>query len=403
MSLDVEKIRQDFPAINGPGKAPIYLDNACVTLRPQQVIEAMNQYYAEHPSCHRRSVHKFGKRTTEGYEQAKKTLQKFINANDHSEIIFTKNATEAINIVAHQFPFKPEDVILISDLEHNSNFLPWQVTAKQQKLTLKMFSLGADLTFDMDKFKAQLKSDVKLVSVVHTSHVTGYTLPLKEIIELAHDHGAFVMVDAAQSAAHIPLDVQELDVDFLAFSFHKMLGPSGMGCLYAKKKHLEAMNPFLMGGETVDDVSHNSYVLAPIPERFEAGLQNYAGALGVSAAVTYLENIGMEQVHQHIQSLNEYISNELGQMAKVHLIGPASAEHRSGIVNFYVDDMDSGELSIILDQTHNIMTRSGVHCCHAGYKRYRLPESLRASLYVYNTMDEAKVFVDTIQKIVQFF
>ncbi len=403
MSLNVESIRADFPALQDKKARYIYMDNACVTLRPQAVIDAMNAYYTSHPSCHRRSVHKFGRQTTSKYEEAKRSVRDFIRAEDADEIIFTRNATESINLVANEFPFSDGDSILTSDLEHNSNYIPWLVAAKTRGLKHKIFSLSDDLSFDRDKFVKQLQTGVKLVSVVHTSHVTGVTLPLKEIIELSHDHGAFVLVDAAQSVAHKPIDVQALDVDFLAFSFHKMLGPSGMGCLYAKKKHLQAMHPFVVGGETVDDVSYNSFVLTKIPERFEAGLQNYAGACGVTAAIDYLRQVKLENIQAHVADLNQYITDAIGGLDKIRLIGPADSAARSGIINFAVEGMDAGELSILLDQTSNIMVRSGVHCCHAGYKRYRLPESVRVSLYLYNTRDEADTLIQTIKQIVEHF
>lgn len=405
MSWDIDKIRKDFPALQQTikGKPPVYFDNACVTLRPTQVIEAMDAYYREHPSCHRRSIHKFGKATTASYEKAKKTVQKFINATDSDEIIFTKNATEAINIVAHGLTFQSGDVILTTTLEHNSNFLPWQFVAQRADAQLKTIVLKDDLTFNLEGFKQLLTDEVKLVAVPHKSHITGYTYPVKEIIRLAHGAGAVVLIDAAQSAAQQDIDVKHLDADFLAFSFHKMLGPSGMGCLYGKKIYLNNLNPVFIGGETVDDVSHNSFTLTKVPERFEAGLQNYGGAQGVTAAIEYLQHLGLERIRRHISELNALVSEAIVKLPKVRILGPADPAERGGILNFIIEDMDAGELSIILDQTDNIMTRSGVHCCHAGYKRHNLPPSLRASFYLYNTEQEVQLFVDRLQKIVQFF
>jgi len=405
MSFDSNKIREDFPSLARveKGKQPVYFDNACVTLRPRQVMEAMNEYYNVHPSCHKRSVHKFGIKTTSAYEQAKKSVQKFINAKSTDEIVFTKNATESINIVANGLNFEKGDKILTSSLEHNSNFLPWQVVSKKKETVLRIFGLAEDLTFDRERFVALLSEGAKLVSIVHTSHITGYTFPVEEIIRLSHEHGALVLIDGAQSIAHHTIDVQKLDADFFAFSFHKMLGPSGMGCLYAKKKHLENMDPLYIGGETVDDVSANSYVLSKVPDRFEAGLQNYAGALGVTAAIEYLNRAGLPEIRSHVNRINRLITDGIKNLPKIRIIGPQDPDLRSGIVNFYVENMDSGELSILLDQTENIMTRSGVHCCHAGYKRHRLTPSLRVSLYAYNTEEEARLFIETLKKIVQFF
>jgi len=405
MPVNFEKVREDFPALSQitKGKPPIYFDNACMTLRPRQVVEAMNKYYFEHPSCHKRAVHKFGEMTTQEYKKAREAVQKFIHAKESQEIIFTKNTTEAINLVANSFAFKRGDVILTTELEHNSNYLPWQIVCKKQGLELKRFTLSQDLTFDLDKFKTVLSSGVRMVSIFHRSHVTGYALPVEEIIKLAHESRSLVLIDGAQSAPHQHIDVQKLDADFYAFSFHKMLGPTGMGCLYAKKELLENMSPYMIGGETVDDVDYDSFVLSKLPDRFEAGLQNYAGAMGVTAAISYLTRIGMGNIHQHITNLNEYITNEIQAIPKVILLGPQDPHLRGGIINFYIQDMDSGELSILLDQTNNIMTRSGVHCCHAWYKRNNWPPTLRVSMYFYNTMEEANIFVETLKKIVQYF
>ncbi len=405
MSFDVNAIRNDFPALQRTikGKAPVYFDNACMTLRPQPVIDAMARYYREHPSCHRRSIHKFGKETTSAYEKSKKAVRKFINAKEADEIIFTRNATGGVNIVAHGLTFQAGDSILTTTLEHNSNFLPWQLVAKRAGAKLVPVPLTQELTFDMEAFQKALTDEVKLVAVPYKSHITGYTLPVKEIIRMAHAKGAVVLIDAAQSAAHDDIDVQDLDADFLVFSFHKMLGPSGMGCLFGKKAYLENLTPVFIGGETVDDVSHNSYTLTKVPERFEAGLQNYGGAMGVTAAVEYLERVGLTAVRSHLTNLNTLITEAISGLPKVRILGPAAAGERGGIVNFMIDGMDAGELSIILDETDNIMTRSGVHCCHAGYKRHNLSPSLRVSLYMYNTEQEANLFVDRLKKIVHFF
>jgi len=270
-------------------------------------------------------------------------------------------------------------------------------------LELKTFSLSQDLTFDLDKFKSALNAGAKLVAVFHTSHITGYSLPINEIVRLSHQHGALVLIDGAQSVPHQNIDVMKLDADFFVFSFHKMLGPSGMGCLYGKKVLLECLEPTMMGGEAVDDVDYNSYLPSKIPDRFEAGLQNYAGAMGVTAAIHYLKSIGMNRIYKHISQLNEFVTNEISGIPEIKLLGPRDARVRSGIINFYIEGMDSGELSILLDQANNIMTRSGVHCCHPWYKKNKWPETLRVSMYLYNTSDEAHIFINTIRKIVRHF
>lgn len=405
MAYNIERIREDFPALgqNIGGKLPIYFDNACVTLRPRSVVETMDEYYFKYPGCHRRAIHKFGKITTAQYQKARETVRGFINAKESNEIIFTRNTTESINLIANSFPFKEGDVILTTDLEHNSNLIPWQVLSKRKRVVHKIFSLNKDFTFDLEKFKELLTQGVKLVSVFHTSHVIGFSLPVEQIIQLAHKYGALVLLDCAQSIGHKDIDVKKLDVDFLAFSFHKALGPSGMGALYGKQEFLDSMVPFLVGGETVDDADYNSFSLSPVPDRFEAGLQNYAGAIGSGAALNYLKAIGLKNIQEQELRLNDFITKGISNLPRVKLIGPQNPELRGGIINFYLEDMDSGELSIILDQTNNIMVRSGFHCSHPWYKKYNLPPTIRVSVYFYNTIEEAEVFTQTLKKITDHF
>ena len=300
MAYNINKIREDFPALgqNIGGKLPIYFDNACMTLRPKKVIEAIDEYYLKYPGCHRRAIHKFGKATTAQYQKAREIVRGFINAKESKEIIFTRNTTESINLIANSFRFKEGDVVVTTDLEHNSNLIPWQMLSKRKKVVHKIFSLNEDFTFDLEKFKEVLAQGVRLVSIFHTSHVVGSSLPVEQIIQLAHRYQTLVLLDCAQSIGHKDIDVKKLDVDFLAFSFHKALGPSGMGALYAKQELLCNMVPFLVGGETVDDADYNSFSLSPVPDRFEAGLQNYAGTIGSGAALNYLKAIGMKSIQE---------------------------------------------------------------------------------------------------------
>ncbi len=405
MAYCIEKIRDDFPALHQliRGKPPIYFDNACMTLKPSEVIEAMNDYYFIHPACHKRAIHKFGEMTTLRYQRAREAVREFINAQEPQEVVFTRNTTEGINLVAHSFPFKRGDVVLTTDLEHNSNLLPWQVLSKTRGTIHKVFPLSHDFTFDLRRFEDVLGQGVKLVSVFHSSHITGCVLPVKDIIRLSHQYGALVLIDGAQSVAHQKIDVLELDADFFAFSFHKMFGPTGMGALYAKRPLLENMPPFLVGGETVEDVDYTSFILSEIPDKFEAGLQNYAGALGAEAAVKYLIKVGIEAIRRHELKLNSFITGEILGLPKFKLLGPEDPALRTGIINFFIEDMDSGEVSILLDRTNNIMVRSGVHCAHAWYKKYNLLPSVRVSLSFYNTIEEAKIFVQTLKEIIKHF
>lgn len=402
MAPDLDIIRKDFPPLRSE-KPPVYFDNACTTLRPVQVVEAMNAYYYEHPSCHKRAVHAFGKKTSARYDSARETARDFINAKEAAEIVFTRNSTEGLNLVAFAFPFKEGDTVITTDLEHNSNTIPWRRLRDRGKITYRVLPVGPDGNFDLDRFRELVKSGARLVSVFSHSHVMGIASPLKEIVEIAHEHGAIVLVDAAQTALHEKIDVRALDIDFLVLSFHKMLGPSGMGLLYGKRELLDSMEQFLTGGETVEDVAEDSFVPSALPEKFEAGLQNYAGALGAEAAIGYLKAAGHPNFREHETSLNRIITEGILKLDKFHIIGPEDPARRGSIVNFYVDGMDSGEISILLDKSARIMTRSGDHCAHSWYRKYKIPPGLRASLSFYNTADEATLFVEVLANFAKYY
>ncbi|MDP6942677.1 MAG: aminotransferase class V-fold PLP-dependent enzyme, partial [Myxococcota bacterium] len=356
-------------------------------------------------SCHKRAVHKFGAETSRRLDEAREAIRRHLNVPKTGQVVFTRNTTESINLVANAFRFRQGDVVLTSDAEHNSNLLPWQFLQKRGKADHRMFSVPVDAALtDLGELERELATGaVRLVSVFHTSHVTGMTLPIAEITALAHQHGALVLVDAAQGLAHHPIDVHALDVDFLAVSFHKAFGPSGMGALYGKTDHLERLDPFLIGGETVEDVDYQSCELSAVPARFEAGLLNYAGALGSARALEYLGSLGHDQLQAHELALNRLITERLAGLSNVSMVGPPAAEQRGSIVNMRVHGMDAGELSILLDKTKNIMTRAGVHCCHAWYRKHSLPPTLRVSLSAYNTIEEATVFADTMEQMVRHF
>lgn len=403
--MNLAGYRADFPLLDGKtrGDTPIYFDNACTTLRPVQVVEAMNEYYFDHPSCHRRAAHALGRKTSERYESSREAIRKFINAAEAEEIIFTRNVTEGINLIAATFPFRDGDVVLTTDMEHNSNLVPWMRLCRNRKIIHKKIPIARDKGIDLDRFQEALRSGVRLVSIFANSHVTGIASPLEDIVRISHEHGAKVLVDAAQTPLHRRIDVRKIGADFLVLSFHKMLGPSGMGALYGKREHLEALPSFLVGGETVEDVDARSFVESAIPYKFEAGLQNCAGAMGAKAAIEYLDRVGFDHIQKNELELNCSISRELQRMDKVRLIGPSDPALRGPIVNFTVEGLDSGELSILLDKTAGIMTRSGVHCAHSWYHAHQLSPSLRVSLAFYNTQKEADVFVRTMRDIIEYF
>lgn len=397
--LDVEKMREDFKILNG-GKAPVYFDSACMSLKPNLVVEAINDYYFNFPACAGRSSHKLGDKVTKKIQETRQLVMKFINADNENEIIFTRNTTEGINLLANSFNFQKGDVVLITDKEHNSNLVPWLVLRDKIGIQVKILSSKEDNTFDLEKF-SELVQGVKLVSMVHTSNLDGVTNPVKEIIEIAHKNNALVLLDAAQSIPHKKIDVKDLDVDFLAFSGHKMLGPTGTGVLYGKYKLLEKLSPFIVGGETVEYTTYDDYKMLPLPEKFEAGLQDYAGIIGLGEAIKYLEKIGFDDITKHELKLNAYITDEMLKIPKIKIIGPKDPALRAGIINFYIENTDMHKFALMLDNMANICIRSGQHCVHSYFDSRKIKNSARVSLYFYNTMEEAELFIKNLNKIIK--
>lgn len=397
--LDVYKIRQDFKLLNGKD-APIYLDSGCMSLKPDVVVEAMNDYYYNFPACAGRSAHKLGDRVTKKVKEARGLIAKFINAKDENEIIFTRNTTEGINLLANSLGLQKGDTVLISDKEHNSNLVPWLLLRDRVGIEVKIIPSNEDGSFNIDNF-SKIIDGVKLVSIVHTSNLDGYTNPVKEIIEIAHKNNALVCLDVAQSIPHRKIDVQELDVDFLAFSGHKMMGPTGTGVFYGKSKLLEKLSPFLVGGDTVEFSTYDNYKMLPIPDKFEAGLQNYAGIIGFGEAVKYLSQFDFKDIAEHELRLNTYITNELQKIPQIKIIGPKDPKYRSGIIDFYIDGIDMHKFAIMLDEMANIEIRSGQHCVHSWFADKKCLNSARVSLYLYNTMEEAEAFITNLNKIIK--
>lgn len=400
--MNVEKIRDDFPILKSKidGKPVVYMDNACMTLKPRQVIESINNYYYEFPGCAGRSMHKIAKTVTDEVDKARVTVQKFIGARKAEEIIFTRNTTEGINLVASSIGLKSTDVVVLSSKEHNSNLLPFQ---RLTKCGVKLEIVGSDQNGELDlkELKEKLNDNVKLVSMGHTRNLDGSTIDAKEVIKLAHKAGAKVLLDAAQSAPHRELNVKSLDVDFLAFSGHKMLGPTGTGVLYGKEKFLKDMSPYNVGGETVIDATYTEAKWEDLPHKFEAGLQHYAGIIGLAEACRYLKNIGMKNIEQHETKLNQIITEGLQEIEGLEIIGPDPPKRRSGIVSFCIEGIDPHQISLLLDNSSNIMIRSGAHCNHAWFNKHKLQGSARASCYFYNTESEAMKLVEELKKIVE--
>jgi len=395
--LRPEKIRKDFPVLQRKirGKPIIYLDSACMSLKPIQVINAMNNYYAKFPACSgSRSNHELSQEVSERIKKSRKLIKKFFNAPNKGEMVFTRNTTEAINLVAKSLNYKKKKV-LTTDREHNSNLVPWQVLAEEGKIKHEVVKSKTDHSFNMQRFEKMLGSETKLVSVVHSSNLDGYTTPVKEIIKIAHEKGALVLVDAAQSAPHKEINLKKLDPDFMVCSGHKMLGPTGTGILYGKKEALEQLKPFITGGDTVIETTYETHEWEPVPQRFEAGLQDYAGIIGFGEAVRYLSKIGLSKISRHEEKLKRILLEETESIHELETIGN---KNYSGIFNFNIKSINFHEVAGILN-AQNIMIRSGVHCLHSWYNAHRIEGSARASLYLYNTEEECIRLAENLKEI----
>jgi cysteine desulfurase/selenocysteine lyase len=433
----VERFREDFPSLRQTrdGKPPIYFDNACTTLVPQTVIDAINEYYTRYPGCGgRRSHHWFAEEVTARIEAtdgtvpgSRSVIAGFINATSEKEILFTLNTTHALNAVALGFNFRQGDTVLTTDREHNSNLIPWLRLAARGLIKVEPVSMNSDDEFDLDLLEQKLKRGcVRLVSMGYASNITGYAIPAGEIIKLAHKYGARVLLDAAQAAPHIKVDVAALDVDFLAFSLHKMCGPRGLGVLYAKSELLnpriaaaaeetDRLDPAILGGGTVADAVYDSYSLLDAPDGFEAGIPNYPAQIAAAAAIRYLDGIGMDRIAERERQLNEYLTKELldryGDSGWFRIFGPRDAAKRGGILTFEVRRPNSTGIATELDQRNNIMIRDGVFCVHSYFNAqfgqgWIRPKShrdhrmiYRVSLYFYNTLDECRSFVETLGEV----
>ena len=399
--MNVEKIREDFPLIKK--SKIIYFDNACTTLKPRQMVDAVVEYYTEYTGCAGRSIHKLATKTTEKFEESRGKVASFINAKEPSEIIWTKNTTEAMNLVAHGFNFKKGDRVITTNLEHSSGLLPWQIIANKGMIDLDFVLCDKEGEFDIEKFEEKIDKKTKLVSVVFTSNVTGTTAPIKEIVKIAHDNGSVVLVDGAQTVPHMEVDVRKLNLDFLAFSGHKMCGPTGIGCLYGKKNLLEKLSPFIVGGETIRDADLKTCVFDNLPQRLEAGIQNYAGAIGFGSAVDYLKKIGMKEIEKYEKELAKDLIEGLLTIKSLSLIGPKDWKKKNALASFNIKGMEPHDVATFLDH-ENIAVRSGTHCTYPFHKFIESPKgSVRASLYFYNTKEEIKVFIDKLSSIVKTF
>ncbi|SIS43691.1 cysteine desulfurase [Salimicrobium flavidum] len=402
--MDIKAVRDAFPILHQDvnGHPLVYLDSSATSQTPTPVIDKIDDYYKRYNSNVHRGVHTLGSVATDEYEGARDKVRSFINASNTKEIIFNRGTTTGINTVAESYGMDhvgEGDEIVITQMEHHSNLIPWQQLAKRKKATLKYIPMQEDGTLAMSDVKETITDKTKIVAVTHVSNVLGTINPIKEIAEVSHEKGAVLVVDGAQSAPHIKIDVQDLDCDFFAFSGHKMCGPTGIGVLYGKKELLENMEPVEFGGEMIDFVNLYDSTWKELPWKFEGGTPIIAGAIGLGAAIDYLQNLSMEEVEKHEEELIEYALEKLDAIDGVTVYGP---RERAGLVTFNVDGVHPHDLATVLD-AEGIAVRAGHHCAQPLMKWLGVNATARASFYLYNTTDEIDSFVEGLQKTKEYF
>lgn len=401
--LDIHTIRKDFPILNRKinDKALVYLDSTASSQKPLSVIEAMTTYYQEYNANVHRGVYYISEKASAEYEAARKKVGRFINARSWREVIFTRNATEAINLVAFswgQTNIGPGDVIITTEIEHHANLIPWQQLAARTGATLKYIPVSEQGYLDMAAFETMLTPAVKLVAVTQMSNVLGTIPPVDYIINKAHAVGALVLLDGAQAVPHMPTDVQALDCDFLVFSSHKMLGPTGIGVLWARKEILMEMPPFMTGGDMIKKVTFEGAEWNELPWKFEAGTPAIAEAIGLGYAVDYLNQLGMDHVRHHEIELVAYALDKLNQVEGIHIYGPQDPQVRGGAIAFTLGDIHAHDIAAILD-SEGIAVRAGHHCAMPLHEKFGLAATTRASFYVYNTSDDVDYLVKGLDKV----
>lgn len=406
-SLDLSKIRADFPILSRavrPGVPLIYLDSTATAQKPVAVLSAMDSYYRLNNANIHRGIHTLAEEATAMYENGRELVAKFINSPSAKQVIFTRNASESLNLVAYTFAranLKSGDVIILTEMEHHSNLVPWQMLSAERGVHLEFIPVTEDGLLDLEAYKKLLEFQPKLVAFTHMSNVLGTINPAGEIIHLAHIAGAVTLVDAAQSVPHIPVDVQALDVDFLAFSAHKMLGPTGIGALYGKTALLESMPPFLGGGDMIKAVHLRSFTPNAIPHKFEAGTPAIAEAIGFGAAVEYLTGVGMDAIAAYEHEIIAYALERLEEIPGVKVFGPA-AEKKGGVVAFTLEGVHPHDVAQILDG-EGVAVRAGHHCAQPLHEKFGLPATTRASFYLYNTRAEVDKLAEGIYKVKKIF
>ena len=404
-SFDVARIREDFPILKQRinDKPLVYLDNAATGQKPQAVIDALVNYYTCENSNVHRGVHTLSQRATDAYEGARSKVRQFLNAADDREIIFVRGTTEAINLVAQTYGREnigPGDEIIISAMEHHSNIVPWQILGQETGAVLKVVPINDDGELLLDEYEKLLSPRTKLVSIVHQSNALGTINPVEQIVELAHRRGVPVLLDGAQSVAHVPVDVSRVGCDFYVFSGHKLYGPTGIGVLYGKAELLEAMPPYQGGGEMIRSVTFEKTLYNTIPNKFEAGTQNIAGSVGLGAAIDYVANLGMDNIAAYEQELLTYGTRRLAEIGPLRLIG--TARHKGSVLSFVMENAHPHDVGTILD-AEGIAVRTGHHCAQPLMDRFEVSATVRASLAFYNTKEEIDALVHGIDRVIEIF
>ena len=411
-SLDTEKIRKDFPVLERlvHGDKPlVYLDNAATSQKPRQVLDALTSYYAEHNANVHRGIHVLAEEATALYEGARDKVAAFVNAGERAEIVFTKNATESLNLAANVIAWsgqprglRPGDEVVITEMEHHSNIVPWQLVCERSGATLRWFGITDEGRLDLSDLDQVITERTKVVSFVLVSNILGTVNPTAEIIRRAREVGALVVVDASQAAPHLPLDVQALGADLVAFTGHKMCGPTGIGVLWGRKQLLEELPPFLGGGEMIEMVTMAASTYAEVPHKFEAGTPPIAQAVGLGAAVDYLSAIGMDQIAAHEHAITSYALERLQAVEGLRVIGPKTATDRAAAISFALGDLHPHDVGQVLDDL-GIAVRVGHHCARPVCLRFGVPATTRASFYLYSTPGEVDALVDGLEHVTRFF
>jgi len=406
-ALDVTRIRRDFPILSRevhPGVSLVYLDSTATTQKPEQVIRAMDDYYHKYNSNVHRGVHTLAEEATTAFESARQRAADFIHAASAREIIFTRNTTESINLIAYSWGrafLQEDDLVILTEMEHHSNLVPWQILSAEKGIRLEFIPVTADGLLDLETYRKLLEQMPKLVSFTHMSNVLGTINPAKDIIQQAHQAGAVTVVDGAQSVPHFPVDVQDLDADFLAFSGHKICGPTGIGVLYGKLDLLNSMPPFMGGGEMIKRVLLRSFIPNELPHKFEAGTPAIAESVGLHAALDYVDQVGREKIAMHEREIITYALDRLAEVPGLHVIGP-EAKYKGAVAAFTFEGVHPHDVAQVLDRS-GIAVRAGHHCAMPLHEKFNIPATTRASFYLYNTLDEVDCLVEGMYNVKQLF